>query len=89
MKNTFVFTDEKIHITSNNESYSGSAEVDYGVIIKAYETVEYFYLFINSKASYAIDKKGFESGTALDLRNLLLSKIPAKKYKYARGLKEK
>lgn len=80
----YIFTDEHLTIISGTDSYSGTAEMEYGVIIKAYETKEFFYLYVNARTAYAVDKKRFEEGTALDLRNLLLSKLPPKKYKIQR-----
>jgi len=89
IRSEYVFTEDLIHLTSKTESYSGSAEIQYSVIQNVCETAEFIYLYVNKHTAYIVDKKNIENGTVLELRNLLISKLPAKKYKCTKELKDK
>ena len=88
-RNTFVFNDDKINIASITATHNDTSEFAYDAIVKVYENAEYIYLYVTARRAYLLNKKGFESGTALDLRNLLQTKLPSIKYKYSRELKDK
>ncbi|MCL2062643.1 MAG: YcxB family protein [Firmicutes bacterium] len=47
-------------------------------IIKAAETKQYFYLYVNSAAALIAPKNGFIQGTPEDLRTLIAQKLPDK-----------
>ncbi len=73
VENEYVFTDEKIFVTSNGAEYSGQAEIEYTLLVKAYETSEYFFLYQTKNQVFIVNKATIQNGTAGDIRNKLSS----------------
>lgn len=51
------------------------AEIYYGQLMKAYETDNYFYLFVEDHRAYVINKKGFIYNTPQEMRRLMQIKL--------------
>lgn len=79
LKNTYAFTDGGIAVSSNGDGYSGSSEITYEKLCRAAETNEYFFLYINKRQAFVVDKSTFEGGTADELTARLVSAL-GKKY---------
>ena len=80
-ENHFVFRDEFFEISGETESYHGSSEVKYDALCKICETKEFFYLYINPRQAYIVEKATVSEDLIADLRQHLLNKSGPKKYK--------
>ena len=78
--NVFVFKDDELLISSNSNDISGNSLINYSIIKKVYETEKMFYLYINPRIAYLVDKTNIENGSVMDIRNLLTSKLQPKNY---------
>lgn len=79
LKNTYTFTDDSITVSSNGDGYSGSSEITYEKLYRAAETNEYFFLYINKRQAFVVDKTTFVGGSADELTARLTS-VFGKKY---------
>lgn len=77
-ENTYVFTDEKLYVTSAGSDYSASAEVEYTLLVKVYETSEYLFLYQTKNQVFPIDKSTVENGTLEQIRGKLLPYLERK-----------
>lgn len=77
-ENDFLFCDELIKITSKGEEYDGTAEIKYSLLVKVYETLNYFFLFQTNNQVFIVDKSTIEGGTIDEIRNKLCFSV--KKY---------
>lgn len=75
----FTFDEDMIHIEDITEG-SAVGKIKYEYIYFGSEDLFNFYLFPNPNMAYVIDKKGFESGSTLEIRNFLSSKIKKTKF---------
>lgn len=75
----FTFEDDLIQIEDLSED-STIGKIKYEFIYWGSEDLFNFYLFPNPNMAYVIDKKGFESGTTVEIRNFLSSKIKKSKF---------
>ena len=78
--NTFIFKEDSITISSLGNGINGSSDISYSSIRKIFETDDAFYIFISANQAFLINKKNNDKITINDLRNLLSSKLPPKKY---------
>ena len=79
MENRYVFQDRGFLASSSNDVHNGQSNTDYAVLMKAYETSKYFFLFISKNQAYIVDKATVSGGPVDDLRGKLQS-ILGKKY---------
>lgn len=79
--NHFVFRDEIFEVSGATESYRGSSEIKYDALYKICETRDFFYLYINSRQAYIVEKSTVSEELIADLRQHLLNKSGPKKYK--------
>ena len=80
---TFLFYDHYFKINTKRQ-YS---IVYYRKLYKIFETDTFFYLYLDNRHSFLLDKSGFKKGTPLDFRNFIKKKCPFK-YKLDRIDKE-
>jgi len=66
----------------HHQDASGSMTFNYSIIIRAVETKRMFYLHIDNQMATLIDKQGFKNGSPEELRQILLSNLPAAKCKF-------
>lgn len=78
--NTYIFTEDKMNVSSTANGINGSSEISYSVFRKAYETEEAIYIFRSINEAYIISKKNLNAIDANNLRILLKSKLPPKNY---------
>ena len=81
MENSFVFNDEGVTVFSKSPNSNSDNKMNYEFFHEVYETKDCFYFYLTKVSLYALLKKDIEENKSEDLRNLLISKIPAKKYK--------
>lgn len=79
LENTYVFYDDEFTAECTSEEYSGQAEIKYSLLIKAFETKRYFFLFENKRQIFIVDKNTFEKGGCNLLREKLAT-VLGKKY---------
>ena len=76
--NELVFRDESFEASAKTEDYEGRTEADYGRIVKAIETKEYFFIFNTKRTAIPVDKSTISGGTAEELAEKLKNSISGK-----------
>ena len=71
VQNEYIFTDEKIFVTTRGAEYNGQAEIEYTLLVKVYETSKYFFLYQTKNQVFIVNKSTVEGGTDEDIRNKL------------------
>ena len=77
--NDYIFRDEEFMVSSASEDFSGQNVTKYAILVKAYETEKYFFIYISKRQLFAVDKATIEGGTVEEIRNKL-SSVLGKKY---------
>ncbi len=77
-ENEYIFCDDVIKIFTKNNEYNGSAEIEYSLFVKVYETSKFFFLYQTQNQVFIVDKSTIENGTAGDIKNKLLSYVKDK-----------
>ncbi len=67
--NEFVFLDDIIFVSAQNENYSGECKMEYTGMKKVVETSKYFYIYYNASQVYPVEKATITNGTEEDIRN--------------------
>lgn len=80
-KNTFVFGEYVMQADQYGENASSAASVRYAAIWRIYETDRFFYIYINSRQAYVVDKSTVTGNTAEGLRMFLVKAVGMSKYK--------
>ncbi len=65
---SFDFGQEGLYVTSVSEFASSHSEINYSLLIKAYETTDAFYLFLHNKTAYIVDKSSLIQGNLVSMR---------------------
>lgn len=81
--NSFEFDEDSIKVESSSEKINSTGDFKYTALIKALETSEYIFLFINHNSAFVIKKTGIEGGRVEEVRNAVQSAL-GKKYKIAK-----
>lgn len=71
----FIFEENNFEVKSQNSLADVNASYRYGLVKKAYELNDAFYLFIDKKRAYIVLKNGFVNGTPEECRVLLKEKL--------------
>ena len=79
---TCFFRNNDYIMDMHHQDASGSMTFNYSIIIRAVETKRMFYLHIDNQMATLIDKQGFKNGSPEELRQILLSNLPAAKCKF-------
>lgn len=77
--NDYVFYDEEFTATTVSEHFSGQDVMKYSLIEKTFETGKYFFIYVNKRQIFVVDKATVEGGAAEDIREKL-SSVLGKKY---------
>ena len=77
----YVFEDDQFMVTSDSPIFSGETRAQYSVLMKAYETDDYFFLYITPRQAYLIGKNDFTAGNSDELRQKLVESLGMKFYK--------
>ena len=77
-KQEYLFCDEHIKISTQNESYSGAVELKYNLIHKVMESSEYLFIFQTKNQAYVVDKSSVANGAIDSIRQKLLESVGAK-----------
>lgn len=78
IENEYIFCDDKLKAFTKSKEYSGEAEIEYSVFVKAYETSKYIFLYQTKNQAYLVDKSTITDGTADEIRNKLTEIIKDK-----------
>jgi hypothetical protein len=76
----FVFSDDSFLIVQTGDLAKGTSTTKYEALNMVYETKTMFYLYITPVQAMLVKKSDITKGTSEQLRNILISKLPAKKY---------
>ena len=76
--NDYVFHDEEFTATTVSEHFSGQDVMKYSLIIKAFETDKFFFIYINKRQMFVVDKATIEGGTAKEISSKLASVLGKK-----------
>ena len=79
VENNYVFYDDEFTAASVSEHLNAKDTLKYSIMVKAYETEKYFFIYISKRQLFTVDKSTLEGGTAEDLRKKL-SSVLGKKY---------
>ncbi len=71
IENEFTFSDDFIIISSKGEVYSGEERLEYSLLVKAYETSRYFFLYQTKNQVYIVDKQTIDREGANAIRQKL------------------
>jgi len=67
----FSFREEDFTTHAKTASTESSATVRYSTLFRAYDSENHVFLMINQQNAYCVDKKGFTSGSAEELLEVL------------------
>lgn len=76
----FAFHDDSFLTVQTGDIAKGTAITRYDALNKVYETKTMFYIYITPMQALLIAKCDITKGTPEELRNILITKLPAKKY---------
>ena len=79
LSNTYIFRDTDFVAATDSSNYSGDSVIEYSFLEKVMETKDYFFIFINKRQIYAVDKKTFIDGDTASLSRIFSSAL-GKKY---------
>ena len=71
-KNEYIFYDDMIKASTEGDEFNGETKIEYSLFVKAYETNEYFFIYITKRQAFMVDKSTIEGGTAADIRKKLI-----------------
>jgi len=77
---TFTFHEDYFTVLTTG-MVSGTSDIRYEALYRAYQTKDSFYLYIQQQQSYIIVKTDFTAGTPEDFALFLEKVMPAKKYR--------
>lgn len=78
IENTYTFCDDAFKVSSKSDEYNSETQIAYSMLLKVYESSEYFFLYHASYQCFIVKKSSIEGGSVDDLRNKLYSVV--KKY---------
>lgn len=79
--NYYNFKSDRFEIDNHKPLVNSHAEYYYEAIHKAYEKADAFYIFIDKRRAFVVDKNSFTQGSADDLKSILLMRL-GKKFKF-------
>lgn len=77
--NDYIFYDDEFFAESVSEKFSGQDVIKYSLLEKAFETDRYFFIYINRRQTFVVDKATIEGGTAEEIKEKLSLQL-GKKY---------
>ncbi len=84
VENFYRFEESEFAVETKVKGKIKESAVQYGALMHAAETKEFFYLYVRSSLAFLVKKSGIEEGSAQELRELLLSALGKKKCKFKR-----
>ncbi|MBQ7173688.1 MAG: YcxB family protein [Clostridia bacterium] len=79
-ENEYVFCDDFLMISTVSAEYYGDAKIGYSLLVKAFETSKYFFLYQTQNQVLIVDKSTMEAGAAEELKNKLSAFLKKKYY---------
>lgn len=77
--NDYIFREDDFSAVTVSENFSGQDVMKYTLLEKVLETEKYFFIYINKRQIFVVEKATIEGGTAEDIREKL-SPVLGKKY---------
>lgn len=81
-ENHYTFKEDSLNVSGQNSELKGTTEISYQKLNCICETFDFFYIYINSRMAFIVDKSTISGGTEEQLRNYLIKAVGDKKYKY-------
>lgn len=81
MKNEITFAEQEFTLAQQGNNAIATTTIKYDAIWRVYETADCFYVYINPRQAYIVDKSTIIGGTSVDLRMFLVKEIGISKYK--------
>lgn len=72
---SFVFDEQHFEVHSESPLLQGHTEGQYALIHKAYETADFFYVYITASQAHLIGKADLTAGSPAELRRLLQEQL--------------
>ena len=79
VENSYIFYDDEFFAETVSESFNGQDVIKYSLLEKAFETDRYFFIYINKRQTFVVDKASVEGGTAEEIKAKLTC-VLGKKY---------
>ncbi len=79
VENSYIFYDDEFFTETVSESFSGQDVMKYSLLEKAFETERFFFIYINKRQTFVVDKATLEGGSAEEIKEKLTS-VLGKKY---------
>ena len=76
----FVFYDNSMKAFTTGEGIAGQSEIQYSLLVKAYETSKYIFIFQTKSSVFVVDKSTITDGAPEDIRNRLHAFLGANYY---------
>lgn len=76
----YTFTEQRVLIRTTQPGVEVNMHFDYSILYAVHETESDFFLFTQQKRAYIVDKNGFTTGTAEELKEVLMQKIAPDRY---------
>ena len=77
-ENQYIFCDNVLKAFTKSQEYSGEAEIEYSLFVRAYETTKYLFLYQTNNQAFIIDKNTIEGGIFEDIRKKLSAYVKDK-----------
>lgn len=71
--NEYIFCDNVVKVFTKSEGYNGAAEMKYTLLVKAYETSKYLFLYQSNNQAFIVDKATVVGGSFEDIRKKISS----------------
>ncbi len=78
IENWFIFTADKMILSSSKDGCTGSYTFNYNMIVEVYETSRYFFIGQDRRHAFVVDKHSMSAEDALEIRSRLSSYLPKK-----------
>ncbi len=78
IENEYIFSETSLKAVSQSKEYNGEVELEYSMLVKAYETKKYFFLFQANNQAFIIDKDTVENGKTEAIKGRLINALKDK-----------
>lgn len=78
--NSYVFYQDAMEVTSDGTGYNADGRIQYHAIKKVKETRTHFFIFMNNRQAFMVDKSTITGGTADQIRGYLSVWVDEKCY---------
>lgn len=77
-ENAYIFSEDGLKISTKSQLYNGETEMEYALLVRVYETSQYFFLYLTNNQVLLVDKSTVVGGSAEDIRSKLAAFVKDK-----------